>query len=333
MKKILIIRMSAIGDIVLSTSFLSSVKKEFPNAKIDFLIKSEFSDIMYQNDLINDLITYDKQAGLKGLLALGKGLKNKNYDMVYDIHSVFRSKILSLFIKTKNFKKISKPRLKRFLLFYGYQNFFEKNFSHIKMYHSLLGKTGMFPKTKLSLSDEEINQAKSFLQNYNIKDNFITVVPGAAWSQKQWSVDSYNNLVKRLLKTFDMDIVLLGAKNDTICDEFISHKRILNLKDKTSLRVAMGILKLSQHTIGSDTGLLHISEALDTPVTMILGPTSKETGAGIVLAKSKIIQNNDLWCRPCSQNGSRSCYRKEQYCLTGIDSQKVYNHINESINL
>ena len=145
------------------------------------------------------------------------------------------------------------------------------------MYHSLLEKTDSFPKTELHLSNDEVEETMDYLLNNNIDKNYITIVPGAAWSQKQWSIENYNNLMTRLMKSFDATIVILGATNDIICDQIIKHNRIINLKDKTSLRMAMGILKSSQHTIGSDTGLLHISEALDTPVTMILGPTSKET--------------------------------------------------------
>ena len=333
MKKILIIRMSSIGDIVLSTSFLQSVKTKFPDSKIDFLIKSEFADIMRYHPLIDDLITFKKKTGFKGLIALGKSLRDNDYDMVYDIHSVFRTRVLSFFLRKRFFKQIKKPRLRRLLLFYGYQNFFEKSFSHIKMYHSLLEKTDSFPKTELHLSNDEVEETMDYLLNNNIDKNYITIVPGAAWSQKQWSIENYNNLMTRLMKSFNATIVILGATNDIICDQIIKHNRIINLKDKTSLRMAMGILKSSQHTIGSDTGLLHISEALDTPVTMILGPTSKETGASVVLPKSKIIENKSLWCRPCSQNGSRPCYRKEQYCMSEIDSEKVFEHVNNSLVL
>ena len=72
---------------------------------------------------------------------------------------------------------------------------------------------------------------------------------------------------------------------------------------------------------------------MNTPVTMILGPTSQETGASVVLENSILIENKDLWCRPCSQNGSRPCYRKEQYCMSEIDSEKVFNSINNSIKI
>ena len=99
MKKILIIRMSSIGDIVLSTSFIESVKNKFPNSQIDFLIKEEFSDIVQNHPLIDNIIAYDKQSGINGLISVGRALKHRNYDAVYDIHNVFRTKLLSFFLK------------------------------------------------------------------------------------------------------------------------------------------------------------------------------------------------------------------------------------------
>lgn len=331
MKKILIIRMSSIGDIVLATSFLKSVKQKYPGGEIHFLIKKEFSELVKNHPSIDKLISFDKKLGLKELFGMGKFLRNNNYDIIFDIHSVFRTRILSLFLRKNLFKQIRKPRLRRFLLFYGYQNFFEKSFSHIKMYHTLLNQDKTFPPTNLFIEDEEKNETKKFLVKNNIGDNYIAVVPGAAWSQKQWSIDNYNNLMTRLIESFNSKIVILGAKNDIICDQIIKDDRIINLKDKTSLRMAMGIVKYAQHTLGSDTGLLHISEAMGTPVTMILGPTSRETGARVTLSNSKVIENKDLWCRPCSQNGSRPCYRKEQYCMSKINSEKVFDNLSKAL--
>ena len=332
MKKILIIRMSSIGDIVLATSFLKSVKQKYPDGEIHFLIKKEFSELVKNHPSIDKLISFDKKLGFRELFRMGKFLRNNNYDIIFDIHSVFRTRILSLFLRKNLFKQIRKPRLRRFLLFYGYQNFFEKSFSHIKMYHTLLNQDKIFPPTNLFIEDEEKNETKKFLVKNNIGDDYIAVVPGAAWSQKQWSIDNYNNLMTRLIESFNSKIVILGATNDIICDQIIKDDRIVNLKDKTSLRMAMGIVKYAKHTLGSDTGLLHISEAMGTPVTMILGPTSRETGARVTLSNSKVIENKDLWCRPCSQNGSRPCYRKEQYCMSKINSEKVFDNVSKALS-
>ena len=323
MKKILIIRMSSIGDIILATSFLDSVKKKYPNSSIDFLIKKEFSPLLQNHPQINNVIELDKSEGLKGLISLGKHLMHQGYYKVFDIHNVFRSKILSFFFKRKIFFQIKKPRLKRFMLFNLKLNFFKKDFSHIRMYHSILEDIHSFPRTSLYVSSDEINRAKSFLKKEGVDQEFICIVPGAAWKQKQLPVDKYNELIDTLNKKFAFKIVLLGSKNDTICDEIKKDINIVNLKDKTSLRMAMSILTISKHTFGSDTGLLHASEALNTPVSMILGPTSMETGASINHPNSKIFEKNNLWCRPCSQNGKRPCIRKEQYCLTGININDI----------
>ena len=315
--------MSSIGDIILATSFLDSVKKKYPNSSIDFLIKKEFSPLLQNHPQINNVIELDKSEGLKGLINLGKHLMHQGYYKVFDIHNVFRSKILSFFFKRKIFFQIKKPRLKRFMLFNLKLNFFKKDFSHIRMYHSILEDIHSFPRTSLYVSSDEINRAKSFLKKEGVDQEFICIVPGAAWKQKQLPVDKYNELIDTLNKKFALKIVLLGSKNDTICDEIKKDINIVNLKDKTSLRMAMSILTISEHTFGSDTGLLHASEALNTPVSMILGPTSMETGASINHPNSKIFEKNNLWCRPCSQNGKRPCIRKEQYCLTGINIHDI----------
>ena len=88
----------------------------------------------------------------------------------------------------------------------------------------------------------------------------------------------------------------------------------------------MAILSNAYYVIGSDTGLTHIAEALGKNVSMILGPTSSETGANVILDKSKIIKK-DIWCRPCSQNGKFPCYRQAQLCMDLIKPSDVIESI------
>jgi heptosyltransferase-2 len=89
----------------------------------------------------------------------------------------------------------------------------------------------------------------------------------------------------------------------------------------------MAIIVNSKYIIGADTGLVHIAEALGKRVVMILGPTSRETGAGVNRDDSISIENNEIWCRPCSQTGKRKCYRNEQYCMTSLTPEIVLDKI------
>ena len=100
---------------------------------------------------------------------------------------------------------------------------------------------------------------------------------------------------------------------------------------KTEFRQSLAIISQAQLVIGSDTGFVHAAEALGIPAVMLLGPTSTETGAGVTRSMSKNIQLSHIWCRPCSQNGSRPCYRSEKFCMNGIHPDSVINQIAEMI--
>jgi ADP-heptose:LPS heptosyltransferase len=82
--------------------------------------------------------------------------------------------------------------------------------------------------------------------------------------------------------------------------------------------------------VGADTGLIHAAEALGTPVVMITGPTSRETGANVRHPGSQQLYSN-MWCRPCSKNGQRNCIRNEQFCLTNVTSEEVSGAVNRII--
>ena len=93
----------------------------------------------------------------------------------------------------------------------------------------------------------------------------------------------------------------------------------------------MCIRDRSNFVLGNDTGFLHAGESLGISAITILGPTSRETGAGIFLKNSSVVENKSLWCRPCSQNGSIPCYRKEQYCMTKLTPDIVINEVSKVI--
>ena len=125
--------------------------------------------------------------------------------------------------------------------------------------------------------------------------------------------------------------MLIGGENDSICDEinFKTRTKVINIRGQTSLRESLAIVSQAKFILGNDTGLLHAGESLGISAITILGPTSRETGAGIFLKNSSVIEHKSLWCRPCSQNGSIPCYRKEQYCMTEIKSDEIMYAINK----
>lgn len=332
-KRILAIKFSSIGDIVLTTSPIKTLKKTFPSAKIDFLTREDFVPLIEGNKYIDKVIPFNRDAGFFDLIKTGNWINNSSYDFVVDFHNSLRSSIILSRIRRIEKRKLKKPRWKRFLLFRFRNNKFSENFNQLQLLHKPINewmKGENYPLPKLFISNEEKIQTIQLLGEHGIKKKFITIIPGAAWTQKVWYANEYGKLIKNIRK---YDFVILGGKNDTICTNISKlNKSVLNLQGETNIRESMAIIANSELVIGADTGFIHAAEALGKNVVMILGPTSRETGAGVNRDLSVNIENNEIWCRPCSQNGKRKCYRDEQYCMTTISEDYAFNKINGMLN-
>ena len=332
-KRILAIKFSSIGDIVLTTSPLRTLRNIFPSAKIDFLTLDSFTSILEGSKYIDRIIPLNRNAGFRQLIKTGKWINNSTYDLVIDFHNSLRSKIIRFLIRNKPKRYLKKPYWKRFLLFRFRKNYFPTDFSQLKLLHQPIEEwlnEKRYPLPELFVSEIEKKQAGIFLKEEGVNKSFITIIPGAAWPQKRWLVDNYYKLFIELKNHKNVDFVVLGGKTDDICNKIAKcDSKIINLQGKTSLRKSMAIIAKSKYVIGADTGLVHAAEALGKRVVSIFGPTSRETGAGVSRNDSISIENNDVWCRPCSQTGKRKCYRDEQYCMTTITPQTVLSKINE----
>ena len=313
-QKILIVRFSSIGDIVQSTSPLKTIRKVFPDSPITFLTLSTYAPLLEMHPDIDSLLSIKRKQSLKDLLYLRKFLSQKRFEFVYDLHNSIRSNILTFRI-SKNIYRLKKPRLKRSILFFLHINKFDNGFSSLKLFHNNIGSIwndkDEIPATHLKVSKYEKEKASKFLISMGVRRNFIAIVPGAAWNQKQWSSKNYISTLKML----SLPAVILGSKKDQICHEIsVGFNKAINLAGKTDLRLAVSIIAIARKIIGSDTGLVHAAEALGKTAIMIMGPTSKETGGGTYKKKSTIVEKN-IWCRPCSQNGKFPCYRSSQKCM------------------
>ena len=317
-QKILIIRFSSIGDIVLATSALTTVRNAYPTAQITFLTLDNFAPLLEFHPGIDRLIPLSKKMSVLNLWKFSEYIRKQKFSIIFDLHNSIRSNIIASRAGC-TVHQLRKPRWNRFLLFLFHQNEFDENFSTRKMYHNHLGEIWQdgdeIPNTSLIVTEHEKSEAVKLVG----QNPFISIVPGAAWLQKQWTAKKYVELIQNL----KIPVVLLGAKKDIICFQ-IKDKApyVINLAGKTSLRQALAVLSNASHVIGSDTGLTHAAEALGISVSMILGPTSTETGAGTHLPISTNIQKS-IWCRPCSQNGKRPCYRKTQICMDSVSTSDV----------
>lgn len=335
MNRALVIRFSSLGDIVFSSTVIRLLRERNPDLIIDYLVHERFSPIVAHFDPPpHNIISFPPSTRARDLPGFARELARNQYDLVIDLHDSLRSKFLRRLLKPMNLRVYRKPRLKRWLLFYGYINRFSEDYSVVSEYLRYAGLKNLTekPRPKMAINDSE---AGELCERFGLQQDIISCIPGAAWPQKSWIPERYNKFLNTLPDTAYSKIALLGGPQDLICDAIagsLSSGKVVNLRGKTSLKEAFAVLSRSKVAIGSDTGLLHAAEAFNIPVAMILGPTSTETGARVHHPDSRVM-DTDLWCRPCSQNGRRKCYRGRQHCIMNISVDKVVIEVTSMLGI
>lgn len=326
--KILVIRFSSLGDIVLSTPVPRVLKKTFPLSQVDMIVRSDFIDLIKNNPYITKKIGFDKGSGIKGLWKLYRKIKTENYDLIVDIHRSLRSRILCLLLC--NVKKVyfNKKYIKRFLLINLKINFM-KGTSNILEYIKPLNVFGIeydFLGTEIFIDDATNKKIDKLVDNLKNK-KLIGIVPGAKWPGKRWN--KFNELAKSLSENYN--IVLIGGKSDL--NHGIKEKEnIKSFIGKLSILESAALLSRCDLAITGDTGMMHVSEAVGTDVITIMGSTSSDLGFAPYREKSRVIEL-DMWCRPCSKNGKGFCLRKgKRPCLTKITVSDVVKLVKDYFN-
>ena len=328
------------GDIILSTPVIRALRQTYSDLTVDYLVHERFSPLVSHFDPPpHNVISFPPGVGATELPAFARGLAGADYDLVIDLHNSLRSKILRRYFPTAELRIYRKPRSKRWLLFYLWLNRFDPEFSVVSEYLRYAGLSVLEGESRPCLSFDT-DAAREICRRFGLDQGYLVCVPGAAWPQKSWLKERYIELFNHRLAGAHEQLVFLGGPQDTICDHIAAalqpvpqgsiRRRVVNLKGKTGLEEALAVLSRSQLVIGSDTGLVHAGEALGIPAVMILGPTSRETGARTHYPDS-CVHEVKLWCRPCSQNGRRRCYRRKQYCLTGISVDQVAESVTSLV--
>lgn len=332
--KRLIFRLSSFGDVILAQSALESTFQ----GETHWVVAAEYKDLLIGNPKVSKVWEYNRKTqNLMDWIRLCKQLSEQNYDVVLDLHASLRTilahGVVWFYARTKpKWKTISKERLKR-LLYITLKNLCPKDLrpTHYTRRVCELSENQKIQKADMLWLVEKGITRRTEVFRYK---KFITLMPSSAWPGKEWPTQEFVKLAERLLEK-DLDLVVLGSRKDHASQLVYEH-----LKTKFSLKVIDGIdqysyaelayiLSKTKILISNDTGFAHLAESLDTPVAVIYGPTTEDFGFGIKNVKS-IAMGSDLWCRPCSKDGTW-CFRKnDKYlCIKQITHTDVMKKIQE----
>ncbi len=336
--RILVIRFSSLGDIILLTPLFREIKKRFPESQLDFLTSTTFASVCSNNPHIDSITAFDRNR--KGELKRTiKWVKKNRYDLILDAHHSLRSRLLLLsgygprWMRKTRTISIDKRSWKRNLLITLKINLLKNAIAQREAYCSLLdtitSNHDYDTSTELYPGKTDHENTEKILRNWNLSDAPIAAIgPSASFLGKSWPKENYFELAKRLTDKGYI-VILLGGKGDEepgwIAER--ANSGVINLAGKLSYLETTVVLQKALFTISNDSAIVHFSEAVGTPVFSIFGPTAKEFGFAPFLANSTVVEL-ELPCRPCSRNGKGRCKNPiDRECLRSITVDMVFKRI------
>jgi ADP-heptose:LPS heptosyltransferase len=322
-RKILVLRFSSIGDIVLTTPIIRCLKTQL-NTEVHFLTKRSFSSILKSNPYIDKLWTFDKHIDEVAL-----ELKDEKFDFVVDLHNNLRTlhlksklKIASKAFPKLNFQKWLYVNLKMDVMpdLHVVDRYFE-SVKPLGVKSDSLGLDFFIdPINEVDLSSD---------LPLNFQSQYVAFTLGAKFKTKCLPEDK----MLELLHLIRVPVVLLGGKEDQILGERLAEKipkRVFNRAGLMNLEQSASIIKNAKVVVAHDTGLMHIASAFHRPIAVIWGNTTPKIGMAPyrVNAPVHFFEVKNLSCRPCSKIGFQSCPKTHFKCMNNQDLEAVARFVH-----
>ncbi len=335
-KKILIIRFSSLGDIVLTTPVIKAAKLKFPQAEVFFLTKSKFVALLENNPYLSGIIELE-DGSLAGFLSTLRQIRKSNFDVVIDLHSNLRSICLRNLSGSRRWIRYNKRWWARFLLVY-FKKVEVSPLHTVESYLNCLKKLGIptaekMPQLYLDVEGREFSD--HFLKEVLPEEILVGVVPGARWESKRWGEENFAGTIRIINGRIKVRFLLIGGKED---EELIG--RLKCLIGHVSIVEAVGLslpeisalISKCRIVLTNDSGPMHMAAALGVPVVAIFGPTHPKLGFS-PLGEKNVILCADVECSPCSLHGKRKCFQKSKYCMERILPEMVADRVIRTIEV
>ncbi|MCX7610115.1 MAG: glycosyltransferase family 9 protein [Ignavibacterium sp.] len=322
-KNILVIRLSSLGDILLTTPLLRAIKTQYPNVKIDFLAKQEYSDLMINNPNIENLFLLNKD-GIINPAKTNSSTTLGQYDLIIDLQNNIRSRRISSKLRTQivRFKKYS---IRKLLLV-------RTKINLMKDFPSIPERYAETIDIKLDDKGVEIISYKETSKEIKNLKKIIGICPGSKHFTKRYPIEYQINLCKLLVEN-NFNVVLFGGKLDKeICQE-ISERvpHIINLQNDDDILQTVADMKMCDVIVCNDSGLMHVASSFNKKLIAIFGSTVKEFGfTPYNCPNAIIVENENLNCRPCSHIGRDSCPKFHFRCMKDLKPEIIFNLIRQT---
>ena len=331
--KILIIRFSSIGDIVLTTPIIRCIKQQLPNVELHFVTKSAFRSVIANNPYIDQCHFFEQH--VEDVIPT---LKDAKFDLVIDLHKNLRSLKVKKALKVKSLS-FQKLNISKWLLVNFKINILPDK-SIVDRYFEAIARLGVKNDGKgldyFIAKQQELENADIPMSHWA---GYVACVIGGSYATKQLPASKWIEFCA----LSNYPIILLGGAEDRTLGDSIAQEfpvRVYNACGKFSLNESAYLISKARVVVSNDTGLMHVAAAYQKPIVSLWGNTSPEMGMYPYFdynnvqerqsSKAIFLENKDLHCHPCSKMGYTQCPKKHFRCMLALDMHKAKAFVDKN---
>ena len=336
---IAIFQTSFIGDSVLTTPLIRKTAKLFPEAKIVVITRPQTEDIFRPMKEVSQIILNDKKGWNKiaGVWKTANAIKATKADILLVPHRSFRSALIAWLSRVPVRIGFTSSE-GRFLYtktvpFSWMIHDAERNLSLLQ---GIVKEKFTAEKLNMDYASSAEENVERLMKDFNLEGKtLVGIHAGSAWPTKCWPMEYYVKLISRLQTELGVQAVLVGGgKKDTDLGEKIcqlSTGHAASLCGKTSLADLMALMQHLKLFITNDSGPMHIATAFDVPTLAIFGPTTRELGFFPYGEGHRVMEVQNLSCRPCALHGGKKCPEGHFKCMRDILPDDVFEVAKEML--
>jgi ADP-heptose:LPS heptosyltransferase len=323
--KILLIQTAFLGDLVLTTAIIEKLHTFYPKAELHFLIRKGNESLVENHPYLHKILIWDKQKNkLRNGFKILKTIRAEKYDKVINSHRFVTSGIFTAFSGAKYTVGYDKNPLsflftKKIKHFFGPENAPKHEVTRLlELINDLTDDAFVMPK--LHPSAENIQKVTDLITPIGL--NFICIAPSTVWFTKRLPTEKWIQILQKTPS--ETTIFLIGAKSDfDYCNEIqmaANHPKCFNLCGKMALLESAALMQRARMNHVNDSSPLHISSAMNAPVTVYFCSTSRILGFTPLSDVSFIVESKQpMPCRPCGLHGHHKCPKGHFKCGLTIE--------------
>ncbi len=327
-KRILIVKLSSLGDVVMSLPVAAALRRHFPSAYLAWAVGPAAADVLTGNPHLDDVLVIggkENQRGMKALPPLRepgelkRELKRFDFDLTLDLQGLFKSAAVAYLSGARERIGFRSWREGIFLLNNRRLIPYRPQVHAVDLYldfASALGAAKEPVEFPIAISQEDQDKVDELL---GTREKYVALIPGARWESKLWPAARFAAVAEKLADEFGLTSVVIGAARDKELAMLIAaacKEKVLDLTGQTTLKQAAEIFRRCRVTIGNDTGPLYLSSAMRTPTIAIFGPSDARRLGPYGEGHAKVTAG--VACAPCR---NRQCRSKK--CLEAISVEQV----------